>query len=89
MAIGARQADVSRMVMRRGLWLTAVGVSAGLAASLPLTQSIASQLFGVRPFDPATMGAVVVLMIAAAAAAAYLPARRAARVDPITALRTP
>ena len=89
MAIGARQADVSRMVLRRGLWLTALGVSAGLVASLALTQLIASQLFGVRPSDPLTIAAVVLLMIGAAAAAAYLPARRAARIDPIAALRTP
>ena len=88
MAIGARQADVARMVMRGGLWLTAMGVAAGLAASLGLTQLIASQLFGVRPSDPPTIAAVVLLMIAAAAAAAYLPARRAARIDPIAALRT-
>jgi ABC-type antimicrobial peptide transport system permease subunit len=88
MAIGARQADVSRMVMRRGLWLTALGVAAGLAASVSMTQLIASQLFGVRAWDPLTMAAVVLLMIASAAGAAYLPARRAARVDPITALRS-
>jgi predicted permease len=88
MAIGARQADVSRMVMRRGLSLTAAGLGAGLAGALVLTRLIASQLFGVRPSDPLTIAAVVLLMIGAAAAAAYLPARRAARIDPINALRT-
>jgi putative ABC transport system permease protein len=89
MAIGARQADVSWMVLRRGLSLTMLGVSAGLAASLALTRFIASQLFGVQPSDPLTIAAVLLLMIAAAAAAAYVPARRAARIDPIAALRTP
>ncbi len=88
MAIGARQADVSRTVLRSGLGLTAGGVLAGVVMSLALTQLIESQLFGVRPADPATMASVVTLMIAVAAAAAYLPARRAARVDPVAALRS-
>jgi putative ABC transport system permease protein len=88
MAIGARQADVSRMVLRSGLVLTAGGVLAGVVVALGLTQLIESQLFGVRPADPATMASVAALMIAVAAAAAYLPARRAARVDPVAALRS-
>ena len=89
MAIGARQADVSRMVMRRGLRLTGIGVAGGLAASLGVSRLLASQLFGVRPADAPTMVAVVVLMTIAAIAAAYFPARRAGRVDPIAALRSP
>ncbi len=88
MAIGARQVDVSRMVMRRGLVLTVAGVIAGLAASAALSRLIASQLFGVRASDPLTMASVFALMTAVAAAAAYLPARRAARIDPVVALRT-
>jgi putative ABC transport system permease protein len=88
MAIGARQVDVSRMVMRRGLVLTAAGAFAGIAASLGLSQLIRSQLFGVQPSDPMTMASVLALMMAVASAAAYLPARRAALVDPVVALRS-
>jgi predicted permease len=88
MAIGARQADISRMIMRRGLALTGAGVVAGIVASLGLTRLLTSQLFGVRPSDPLTIAAVLVSMTAIAAIAAYVPARRAARVDPIAALRT-
>ena len=88
MAIGARQVDVSRMIMRRGMALTAAGVLAGIVISLALSQLVRSQLYGVQPSDPLTMTAVLVLMTAIAAAAAYLPARRAARVDPVTALRS-
>jgi predicted permease len=88
MAIGARQLDVSRMVMRRGMTLTAGGVFVGMAASLGLSGLVRSQLFGVQPSDPLTMASVLVLMTIIAAAAAYVPARRAARVDPVAALRS-
>jgi predicted permease len=88
MAIGARQIDVSRMVMRRGMTLTATGVFVGMAASLGLSELVRSQLFGVQPSDPLTMASVLVLMTIVAAAAAYAPARRAARVDPVAALRS-
>jgi predicted permease len=87
MAIGARQSDVARMVMRRGLALTASGAGAGILSSLALTQLVESQLFGVRPSDPMTIGFVLLLMLAVALFAAWWPARRAARVDPIAALR--
>jgi ABC-type antimicrobial peptide transport system permease subunit len=87
MAIGARQIDVSRMVMRRGMALTSAGVIAGIAGSLGLSRLVRSQLFGVQPSDPTTIASVLVLMLVVAAAAAYLPARRAARVDPVVALR--
>jgi ABC-type antimicrobial peptide transport system permease subunit len=88
LAIGARQVDVARMVVRRGMALTAAGVAVGIGASLGLSPLVRSQLFGVQPSDPMTMGSVLVLMTVVAAAAAYLPARRAARVDPAVTLRS-
>jgi putative ABC transport system permease protein len=87
MAVGAQQRDVSRMVVRQGVTLTAVGAVVGLAGALALSQLIRSQLFGVRPFDPLTLVTVLTLMGLVATAAAWLPARRAARVDPLIALR--
>jgi putative ABC transport system permease protein len=87
MAIGARQSEMSLMVIRRGLALTVAGVVVGVAASLALSEFIRSQLFGVEPSDPVTIAAVFTLMTIVAAAAAYRPARRAASVDPVVALR--
>jgi predicted permease len=86
-AIGARQSDMSLMVVRRGLVLTILGVAIGAAASLGLSRFVRSQLFGVEPSDPLTIGAVFLLMTVVAAAAAYRPARRAASVDPVVVLR--
>ena len=88
MAIGARQSDVARMVMRTGMSMTAAGVLVGIAASLALARLLRSQLFGIQPADPVTIAAVLMLMTTVAAVAAYLPARRAARVDPVSALRS-
>jgi putative ABC transport system permease protein len=87
MAIGARQADMSLMVIRRGLTLTVAGILVGVAASLALSEVVRSQLFGVTPSDPVTIAGVFVLMTIVAAVAAYRPARRAASVDPVVALR--
>jgi ABC-type antimicrobial peptide transport system permease subunit len=74
-------------VVQSGLLLTGSGVVAGVGASLALTQLLTSQLFGVQPSDPLTMMCVLLLMIAVSALAAYLPARRAAAIDPVAALR--
>jgi len=87
MALGARGADVVRLVVRQGLRLAAFGVGLGVAAGLALGRSVAGLLFGVQPADPATLAAVVSVLGATALGASYLPARRAARVDPATALR--
>lgn len=88
MAIGARQSEMSLMIVRRGLLLTFAGVVVGVATSLALSELVRSQLFGVTPSDPLTFAAVFGVMTIVAAAAAYAPARRAASVDPIVALRT-
>ena len=87
MALGARQGDVLRMVLRRGAVLIVAGISIGLLAGFALTRFLASQIWGVSPTDPWTFAAVVALVTAAGLAACYLPARRATQVDPLVALR--
>ena len=87
MALGAQRLDVLRMVLRDGARMTMMGAFIGLVAALALTRLMASMLFGVRPTDPATFAAVAVLLCGIALFACYLPARRAAKVDPMVALR--
>jgi predicted permease len=87
MALGARPWDVLRMVLSQGLWLVGIGVAIGAAASFGLTRFLSSQLYGVKPTDPATFIAATVTVLAIACAACYIPAYRAMRVDPIVALR--
>jgi putative ABC transport system permease protein len=87
MALGARRADVLRLVIGRSLGLTAVGVGAGLAGALLLSGLMASLLYGVPPTDLPTFAGVALLLSGVAALASYLPARRAMAVDPGVALR--
>jgi ABC-type antimicrobial peptide transport system permease subunit len=87
MALGARPGNVLWLVMRETLLLVLIGVAIGLPAALAATQLIASMLFGLMPNDPVTISAATIFMIGVAAFAGYIPARRAARVDPMIALR--
>jgi putative ABC transport system permease protein len=88
MALGATSASVMRMVVARGLTLTATGLAIGLALAWGLTRTLQNLLYGVAAGDPATFAAVAGLLSVIALAACYLPARRAARLDPIVVLRT-
>jgi ABC-type antimicrobial peptide transport system permease subunit len=76
------------MVLVDGLRLTLAGVAIGIAGALALTRLLSGLLFGVSAFDPATFAAIAVLLSAVALAACWVPARRAASVDPLVALRT-
>ena len=87
MALGARASDIGRMVLGEGLALAMAGLAAGLVASWWLARTASTLLFGVGAADPPTLVAVSALALAVAAAASYLPARRAARISPIVALR--
>lgn len=87
MAIGAQPAQVWRLVLGQGLRLTGMGVVLGLSAAWGLTRLLTSMLFRVESHDPLTFAAVAVALTAAALIACLLPARKAARVDPMTALR--
>ncbi len=86
-ALGARTSDVLRMIAAQGLRLAFVGVIIGIAGALALTRFLATFLYGVKPTDPLTFIAVSLILIAVALLACYIPARRAARVDPMVALR--
>jgi len=87
MALGASRSEVLRLVMLDGLRLTALGLAFGLAGALVLARLMSSLLYGVAPRDPATLAGVAILLAAVALLASYIPARRAMRVDPMTALR--
>ncbi len=86
-ALGARPVDVAASFVRRGLTLTAVGVTIGLAGAWLLSRFVESVLYGVGPTDPLTFIGVAAMLLLAAALASWVPARRAARIDPVTTLR--
>jgi len=87
MALGAQRGTVVRMVLRETAVLIAIGLAAGVPASLACARLIQSKLFGLKPADPVTLAAALGIMIAVAVVSGYLPARRASRVDPLVALR--
>jgi putative ABC transport system permease protein len=86
-ALGAEQRDVLRLVVGQGFVLAAVGLIIGLLGAFGLTRFLSSLLYGVRPTDPITFAGTAVIFCGAALLASYLPARRAAKVDPVVALR--
>ena len=88
MAIGASRRDVLRMTLGLGLRWIAAGVGLGLAASVAATRALGNQLEEISPTDPVTFAAVIAIVCASGFAASYLPARRAAGVDPNVVLRT-
>jgi putative ABC transport system permease protein len=87
MALGAERGEVARMILRQGTGLALLGAGIGIAAAFASARLLASFLYGVRPYDPATFIVAPVVMIGVALLASYLPTRRAMRVDPMTALR--
>jgi ABC-type antimicrobial peptide transport system permease subunit len=87
MALGADEKSVRNMVLRQGMVLAVSGIAVGLVSSLWFARVLAGFLFGVAPRDPAIFTAVTLLLVGVAFVATWLPARRATRLDPVTALR--
>jgi putative ABC transport system permease protein len=87
MALGATRRDIRLMVVGRASGLTAIGVVLGIGLSVVTSRMLSTLLFDVEPFDPATIATVSLLVLATGAGAAYIPARRAARLDPLIAIR--
>ena len=88
MALGARSDQVSWLILKRGLWQLALGLTLGLAGAFGLSRVLRGILVQTTPTDPATFVAITALLMCVAVAACVLPARRATRVDPLIALRT-
>jgi putative ABC transport system permease protein len=86
MALGAQARDVLKLVIGQGMALTVIGIVVGLAGAFALTRLLASLLFGIGTTDPSTFVWIPILLAAVSFLACYLPARRAARLDPIKAL---
>jgi len=87
MALGAQPGQVRGMILRESVWLTMAGILAGTVAALALTKLVKSLLYGIAPYDPATFSVGVFLLLAVALAASWIPAQRAAKVQPMEALR--
>jgi ABC-type antimicrobial peptide transport system permease subunit len=88
MALGAERSNVVGSVLRGALVLAALGIVLGIAFAFGLTRLLSSFLFGVSPTDPATFAGVSAVLLLVTALASYIPARRAASIDPVMALRT-
>jgi putative ABC transport system permease protein len=86
-ALGAGPSDIVRLVVREGLVVTLIGLAIGIVAAFALTRLIASQLYGVTPMDPPTSAGVAFVLTAVALLACVIPGRRAAKLDPLKALR--
>jgi putative ABC transport system permease protein len=86
-ALGAQYRDVLKLVMRRGAVLILAGLAIGIAATLAFGRVLSGLLYGIKPNDAATLVAAALLLTVVAMLASYVPARRAARIDPLTALR--
>ena len=87
MALGAQGSVVIRLILKQGLTLILIGIAAGIAGALAAARAMSSLLYGVSAADPATFAAISLMLLAVALLACYLPARRAAKVDPMVALR--
>ena len=87
LALGARAAEIRRLFVRSGLIVVGAGVAMGLVGAAAVTRLMQSLLFGIRPLDPITFTAMPLVLAAVAVLASYLPARRAAAVDPVETLR--
>ena len=87
MALGAQIGDVLRLVLRRAMLLAVIGIVIGIAGAFAVTRYMATLLFGVKPVDGITFVAVAVLLAAVVFVACLVPARRAAKIDPLQALR--
>jgi ABC-type antimicrobial peptide transport system permease subunit len=87
-ALGAQQQELTMLFVRHAMLLTGAGVACGLVAALALTRLMSSLLFGIKPIDPATFAAASLVLLSAAAVSSYLPARRAAAMNPVEALRS-
>ncbi|MGA8088333.1 MAG: ABC transporter permease [Terracidiphilus sp.] len=87
LALGAQPGQVRSMILRESTWLTGAGIAVGVAAALGLTRLVKSMLYGVTPSDPATLAAGIALLLGVALVATWIPARRAASVQPMEALR--
>ena len=87
MALGAQKQDVLALVLRQGLFLTAAGIAAGLLLAFSLTRLLTGLLYGVKPTDAWTLTGVSLLLLLVSLVATYLPAHRAAKVDPMVAVR--
>ena len=88
LALGASGADVRRMILRDGIRPALVGIAVGLPAAAAACQLLKALLFGIDPIDPLTFVSVPLVLLVVAAAASYLPAARAARLDPTVSLRS-
>jgi ABC-type antimicrobial peptide transport system permease subunit len=87
MALGATGSEILRMILRDGVFTTAIGVTLGIAGSLFVTRAMESLLFGVSPTDPVTFAGITSVLVLVTLTACWIPARRAMRVDPLVALR--
>jgi putative ABC transport system permease protein len=87
MALGATREDVQRRTLRHALFLGAAGIAAGLAAAVGLTRYLTSLLYGVKPLDGVAIAGAVAVLLVCSAFAGWIPARRAANVEPMEALR--
>jgi len=87
LALGAQRAQVRRMILRESTGLAIAGIVAGVGGAMALTRLVKSMLFGIEPYDPMTLASGALLLFVVALAASWIPARRAAGVQPVVALR--